>query len=81
MYSLARSLSSTAMIFGTFTPEVSSFSCFVVLTSTDDCRLDSLSLSFLFLGVFFLCFCQGRKVTKDPWRFAMMKNNILCLDF
>jgi hypothetical protein len=79
VYSLARSLSSIAMIFVTFTPEVSSYSCFAVLTSTDDCRLDSLSLSLspFFWGVFFLCFCQGRKVTKDPWRFAMMRNNIM----
>jgi len=52
VHSLARSLSSTAMIFGTFTPEVSSFSCFAVLTSTDDCRLDSLSLSLFFFGGF-----------------------------
>jgi hypothetical protein len=46
VYSLARSLSSTVMVFATLTPEVCSFSYFAVLTTTDGCRLYSLSLSF-----------------------------------
>ncbi len=63
MYSLARSLSSTAMVFGTFTPEVSSFYCFAVLTTTDDCRLNSNSLFSFFGG--FLSLSLSRKKSNE----------------